>query len=136
MTPVFADTYYWIALLNPEDGAHDAVVAYSRYRGAGLIVTTDEVLTELLTFYAADPYLRHRAAHNVRNLFGHPHVRVLAQGRTGFLDGLDLYEARKDKGYSLVDCISMQIMRREKISEVLTSDGHFEQEGFRALFRL
>jgi hypothetical protein len=29
----------------------------------------------------------------------------------------------------------MQTMRKERISEVLTSDRHFEQEGFRALFR-
>jgi predicted nucleic acid-binding protein len=29
----------------------------------------------------------------------------------------------------------MQTMRREGITDVLTSDRHFEQEGFRALFR-
>ena len=46
-----------------------------------------------------------------------------------------LYEARPDKGYSLTDCISMQTMRQEGLSEVLTNDRHFEQEGFRALFR-
>jgi hypothetical protein len=46
-----------------------------------------------------------------------------------------LYSARPDKGYSLVDCISMQTMWREGIAEVLTNDRHFEQEGFRALFR-
>ena len=45
------------------------------------------------------------------------------------------YEARPDKGYSLTDCISMQAMRREELTDVLTNDRHFEQEGFRALFR-
>ena len=49
--------------------------------------------------------------------------------------GLDLYRARPDKRYSLTDCISMQTMRKEGITEVLTNDRHFEQEGFRALFR-
>jgi predicted nucleic acid-binding protein len=49
--------------------------------------------------------------------------------------GLQLYRARPDKGYSLVDCISMQAMRREGLTEVLTNDRHFEQKGFRALFR-
>ena len=29
----------------------------------------------------------------------------------------------------------MATMRREGLSEALTSDRHFEQEGFRALFR-
>lgn len=135
MKPVFADTFYWIALLNPEDIAHNAVVAYSRGLDANLIITTDEVLTELLSAYAANPYLRRKAAQNVRNLLAHPHVRIVTQGRTGFLDGLELYQARPDKGYSLVDCISMQIMRREEITDALTGDRHFEQEGFRALFR-
>jgi predicted nucleic acid-binding protein len=46
-----------------------------------------------------------------------------------------LYGARPDKGYSLTDCISMQTMRKEGLTEVLTNDRHFEQEGFRALFR-
>ncbi len=29
----------------------------------------------------------------------------------------------------------MQAMRRESLTDVLTNDKHFEQEGFRALFR-
>ena len=52
-----------------------------------------------------------------------------------FQDGLALYAERPDKGYSLTDCISMQTMRREGLTEVLRNDRHFEQEGFRALFR-
>jgi predicted nucleic acid-binding protein len=57
------------------------------------------------------------------------------QIRESFLSGLQLYRDRPDKGYSLTDCISMQTMRREELTEVLTNDRHFEQEGFRALFR-
>jgi predicted nucleic acid-binding protein len=52
-----------------------------------------------------------------------------------FMAGLELYHARPDKQYSLIDCISMEIMRREGLTDVLTNDRHFEQEGFRALFR-
>ena len=59
----------------------------------------------------------------------------LISTRESFLSGMALYEARPDKGYSLVDCISMQTMRKEGLTEVLTNDRHFEQEGFRALFR-
>jgi predicted nucleic acid-binding protein len=49
--------------------------------------------------------------------------------------GAELFSARPDKGYSLIDCISMQTMYREGLTDVLTNDRHFEQEGFRALFR-
>ena len=62
-------------------------------------------------------------------------VHALPQSRAGLLEGLALYKARPDKGYSLTDCISMQTMRREGLTDVLTNDRHFEQEGFLALFR-
>jgi predicted nucleic acid-binding protein len=37
--------------------------------------------------------------------------------------------------YSLTDCISMNAMRAEALTEVLTNDHHFEQEGFTVLMR-
>ena len=51
-----------------------------------------------------------------------------------FLEGLALYERRPDKAYRLTDCISMHVMQREGITDVLTNDRHFTQEGFRILF--
>ena len=57
-------------------------------------------------------------------------VTVLPQTRQTFLEGLALYENRLDKGYSLTDCISMNACRTEGITEVLTNDHHFAQEGF------
>jgi predicted nucleic acid-binding protein len=62
-------------------------------------------------------------------------VSVLSPSQATFLDGLDLYERRQDKQYSLTDCISMQVMRREGLTDVLTNDHHVEQEGFRILFQ-
>jgi uncharacterized protein len=88
-----------------------------------------------MTFFSADPWQRSRAAATVHSLLANPDVRVIPQSRESFLAGMSLYEARPDKGYSLTDCISMQTMRREGITEALTNDRHFEQEGFHALFR-
>ena len=64
-----------------------------------------------------------------------PTVRIIPQSDGSFHAGLDLFRARPNKRYSLTDCISMQVMRREGPAAVLTNDRHFEQEGFRALFR-
>ena len=64
-----------------------------------------------------------------------PGVRIIPQSHDSFIAGFELYRARPDKGYSLTDYISMQTMRKEGLTEVLTNDRHFEQEGFRALFR-
>lgn len=119
MTAVFADTFYWVALTNPAD---------SRY-------CDNEVLGEFLTFFAGADWLRDRASRTVLVLLKDPDIRVIPQSRESFLDGLELYRQRPDKSYSLTDCISMQTMRRHAITEALTNDRHFEQEGFHAFFR-
>jgi predicted nucleic acid-binding protein len=99
-------------------------------------VTTDEVLTEYLAFFSgAKLSVRLQAGDNVDALLRSSTVVVIPQSRESFLAGLELYRARPDKGYSLTDCISMLTMRREGITQVLTNDAHFTQEGFRALFR-
>ena len=72
----------------------------------------------------------------VRRILSNQDVRVMEQSRDTFLAGLARYERRLDKGYSLQDCVSMNVMEAEGITEVLTSDHHFEQEGFTILTRL
>ncbi|MBZ5626874.1 MAG: nucleic acid-binding protein [Acidobacteriia bacterium] len=131
MKVVFADTFYWIALTLPGDAS------YARAQQVtDDIVTTEEVLTEYLTFFCAAPErLRPQVAMNVQAMLSDPTVRSIPQSHDSFLTGFDLYLNRPDKGYSLVDCISMQTMRKEGLNEVLTNDRHFEQEGFRAVFR-
>jgi predicted nucleic acid-binding protein len=87
------------------------------------IVTTDEVLGEYLTFFAgARPSIREQVSRNVSELIESLEVRVVPQSRRSFLDGLQVYGDRPDKGYSLADCISMQTMRREGITEALTAE--------------
>ncbi len=136
MTTLFADTFYWVALMDFNDGAHLRAMALTLARIDSPIVTTDEVLAEYLTFFATGAaHLRRNAVINAPRILEDPGVRVVPQSRESFLSGLTLYGGRLDKGYSLVDCISMQTMRKEGLTEVLTNDRHFEQEGFQALFR-
>lgn len=136
MRVVFAGTFYWAALTSTEDAAHERAMDLSRSIAPDKIITTDEVLAEYLAFFAgARRSVRVQAGNNVAELLNDPSVLVVPQSRESFLAGLELYRARPDKGYSLTDCISMQTMRREGLTEVLTNDRHFEQEGFRALFR-
>ena len=51
MRRIFADTFYWIASLNPRDQAH-ALAALSKTLQPAQIITTDEVLTEFLNYFA------------------------------------------------------------------------------------
>ncbi len=59
---------------------------------------------------------------------------VLPQTRADFDAALAFYDSRPDKEYSLTDCRSMVALRDQRISEVLTNDHHFVQEGFTILF--
>jgi predicted nucleic acid-binding protein len=131
MRRIFADTLYWVAITHRKDQWHQAALNISRTLAEYHLVTTDEVLTEVLAaFCEAGPILRQRAATLVGKLHQRPTVTVRPQSRQTFLSGLALYEIRPDKGYSLTDCISMILMRQEGITEVLTHDDHFTQEGF------
>jgi uncharacterized protein len=132
---LFADTFYWGALLNPRDAFHTAVMSYSRTLAAARVVTTDEEFTEALNDWSgAGPYWRGLAAAQVRDLRNDPALDVLPQTRTDFDAVLALYEARPDKGYSLTDCRSMVALRALGVTEVLINDHHFTQEGFTILF--
>jgi uncharacterized protein len=136
MNPVFADTHYWVAILDPHDSWHLLARAAKKELGVVSLVTTDEVLVEVLnTFGGRGEHLRRFACAFVYRLRRESAVRIIPQSRTSFDGGLVLYSARHDKGYSLVDCISMTTMRRLGIEDVLTNDSHFAQEGFNILIR-
>lgn len=133
---VFADTFYWTALTSTKDRFHARAVEFSLSVQPDKLITTDDVLDEYLAFFAGAPQtVRIKAGNYVARLLRNSRVFVVPQNRDVFFAGLELYRARPDKGYSLTDCISMHVMRREGLSEVLTNDRHFEQEGFRVLFR-
>jgi len=136
MRAVFADTLYWIAIVKPSDPWQEAAESARAALGQVRIITTDEVLSEFLTALSGrGRSLRRRAAQMVRTILGNPNVTVVPQSRDSFLKGIELYEQRLDKQYSLTDCISMNVMRAEGITEALTNDHHFQQEGFRVLMR-
>ena len=131
MRRVFADTYYWIALLNDKDQGHAAAQAVSQSLGQATLVTTQEVLSEVLTHFSGyGRLMRQSAAAFIRNILADRAITVREPSGQSFHAGFALYESRADKEYSVADCISMEAMRQEGISEILTHDAHFTQEGF------
>lgn len=135
MRTIFADTFYWTALLNPRDEWHIRVISFSKNLVSVRLVTTDEVLTEFLNFFSAyDMKMRQSVIERIQDILQNDYVQVIPQSHDTFLAGLELYRQRFDKQYSLTDCISMQTMKQLEITEVLTHDRHFKQEGFTILF--
>ena len=70
----------------------------------------------------------------VRRILADPSTQVLAQTSEDFATALALYEARPDKAYSLTDCRSMIAARNLGVTEILTNDHHFTQEGLTIKF--
>ncbi len=136
MRTVAAETVYWVAVLKPRDQRKEPAKQARESLGNVRLLTTDEVLVEFLTLLCDyGPHWRRRAAQTARAILDDPNVKVLPQSRSSFLRALELYEARLDKQYSLTDCILITTMRSEGVSDILTNDTHFEQEGFNALMR-
>jgi len=134
MNAIFADAVYWIALINPDDQWHRKAIAARGERPEAELVTTEDVLVEVLTYfggYGSD--VRRTAGRAVRVILDDPQVRVIPHTSDTFMNGLELYETRPDKSYSMVDCMSMYVMRERALRDVLTHDQHFEQEGFNVL---
>ena len=130
MRTVFADTAYWIALSNPKDQLHKTAKTVREKLGNAHLVTTDEVLIEFLNaFSISGETVRRQIARIVRQILGDAGVTVMSASRESFLMGLQFYERRLDKGYSLTDCVSMTVMKASGIREALSADSHFQQEG-------
>ena len=134
MRRVFADAVYWIAAANRKDQWYAKVLSVMRSLGQATLVTTEEVLDEFLTHYSRHgPALRNVAVRTVEKAMANALVIVRPQTHQSFLGGFALYKARPDKEYSLTDCVSMHAMREEGITDILTHDAHFTQEGFTVL---
>ena len=134
LSGIFADTAYYIALLADSDDLHIAAHKIGRSLADRSIVTTDAVLVEVFAHFAGrGRRSRVQAVALVEVLGADPNVTFIHQTPDLFFAGVDLYRRRLDKGYSLTDCMSMVVCRERQISDVLTHDDHFAQEGFAIL---
>ena len=131
MKRVFGDSLFFIALLNERDQFHAAARAVDA-AGPLDIVTTRWILAEVADALAAAPW-RERASVFLRCSVANPYLRVVQDSDRLFDRGVHLYQQRKDKDWSLTDCISFTVMADEGLTDALTGDRHFEQAGFRAL---
>jgi uncharacterized protein len=136
MRIVFADTGYWVALLNSHDDLHNKAINLSKAIQLAHIVTSEMVLTEVLNdFSARGDYLRKVATELIHRLIKDPNTTVIPQTTMQFQTALELYTNRLDKAWSQTDCLSFKLMEEQNISEALAYDRHFAQAGFVALMR-
>jgi len=136
MKTVFADTGYWIALLDPQDTLHPKAINVSITLTQAQIYTSQMVLTEILNHVSKrGNFLRYAAANLIESLLENPAVTIIPQTDSIFQQALTLYKQRPDQAWSHTDCSSFCIMQQQKILEALAYDKHFEQAGFIVLLR-
>ena len=134
MRTIFADTGYWIAMLNPRDELHERANAVTAQMGNARIVTSQMVLAEFLNFVSGrGQQLRQLAGSVVRKLEENPEVEIFPQSSDQFDSAVTRYSTRLDKKWSLTDCASFVLMEELNIQESLAHDRNFEQAGFVAL---
>src|SRR5260221_5639590 len=125
MRSVFADTSYWIAILDPRDQLREQALTISDRLGSAIIVTSQMVLVELLnSFSATTPVLRHAAAELVERLRRKRGVVIRPQTPEQFENAFLRYSQATDKQWILTDCVSFQIMEVEGIESALSYDRH------------
>lgn len=133
MDRVFADTSFFAAMLNPKDQFHRAASVFAVTSDVET-VTTHHVLLELGSMFSRG----HRRAlfvEFVKSLKASPDDVVIPATDGLFESGLELFESRPDKDWSLTDCISFVVMNRLGITKALSMDHHFEQAGFRSVLK-
>ncbi len=131
MNELFADAYFFIALLNPRDQHHTKVHGGFRanYRH---LVTTSWVLVEVVDALCTPST---RVAVHWFLVSALKDSTLWVAREPIWLDrGLDLFGSRPDKEWSLTDCISFAVMTERGLTHALTGDRHFAQAGFVPMF--
>ena len=134
--PSFLDTSGWIALLNSRESWH--VEANRIWKEFGhrrrSVFVTDWVVAETGNGLAGGGR-RELFVKSLRVFMSAANVRLVYVDGDLLRRAIDLYEARPDKEWGLVDCASFVLMKEQGIRDALTNDHHFEQAGFRCLLR-
>jgi predicted nucleic acid-binding protein len=128
---MFLDTSGLMCLLDKRDDRHADALIY--YRSANERLTSSYVIAELVALADARGVPRAKALDFVADIQNAPTVEVCWVDEELHRRAFDLLLERMDKTYSLCDAVDFVLMREHGITDALTTDCHFEQEGFNRL---
>lgn len=127
------DTSGLLCFLHKDELQHERAVELittSRTR-----LTHNYILAELVALALVRGFSRSTVLSYSLELINNSNVQTIWVDEPLHREAIDLLLARQDKTYSLCDAVSFVLMRRQGIIEALTTDKHFEQEGFTRLLR-
>lgn len=104
--------------------------ACAAYRKATIRLTHSYIIAEYVALATARRFPRSSALAFVVDLQENPDIETVWVDEALHREAVELLMARQDKTYSLCDAVSFVLMRQRGMTETLTTDRHFEQEGF------
>lgn len=105
------------------------------YKRATTRLTHSYIIAEYVALANSRKLSRSSVLHFVVDLLNDPDIETVWVGQSIHRAAIELLLLRQDKTYSLCDAVSFILMRERGIAEALTTDRHFEQEGFVRLLR-
>lgn len=95
-----------------------------------LFLTHSYVLAELVALALVRGFPRSTVLAFSLELIDNPEIEMVWVDEKIHRQAMQLLGNRLDKTYSLCDAVSFVLMQQRKVTEALTTDRHFEQEGF------
>lgn len=103
------------------------------YQAAHVRLTHSYVLAEFVALAQVRGVPRISTLTFLVDLVNNPDINVIWIDEGVHHAAMALLLARRDKTYSLCDAVSFVLMRQYHLTEALTTDRHFSQEGFQRL---
>ena len=125
------DTSDLLCYVHHSESQHQEAVQLLNTASSGL--THSYVLAEFIALAQVRRFPRLAALTFVSDLLENPDIETVWVNEPLHREAVELLMARQDKTYSLCDAVSFILMRHQGIRQALTTDHHFEQEGFQRL---
>lgn len=127
------DTSGFLCLIHKDELEHaNAVRLFAK---TPFYLTHSYILDEFVSLANSRKLPRSQSLKFSRQMLTDASIEVVWVDKTLHESTLSLLEKRADKSYSLCDAVSFVPMQDRLISDALTTDRHFEQEGFVRLLK-
>ena len=131
LVTMLLDTSGLLCLADDRDYRH--VQAQQLFRSTRSCVVHNYILAEFIPLCQARRLNREKALSFLEDLLADARIELVWVDNTLHDAAFDLLRDRLDKTYSPCDAVSFLLMQEHGITEALSTDHHFAQEGFTPL---
>ncbi|MDQ3749670.1 MAG: PIN domain-containing protein [Acidobacteriota bacterium] len=125
---LFLDTSGLLCIHDQDDFRNAQAIEI--FTAARFLLTSNYVLAEFVPLSQTRGKDRQETISFINDLLEIPRLELIWVDENLHNQAMELLANRLDKNYSLCDAVSFVLMRERGIIEALTTDKHFEQEGF------